>query len=147
MYSSAVVPLASAQSLGMKVSRMPVLNHLALDLVAVLNQGHGKGAGVLQGVGGELIEDLVVLGLLPLELHVVAAHVTSDPVFGADGDIVEAALVRRHGAQLADARADRVIGRAEDGGGVRGVRERFAITFHFAAEPSVSVPLVDVGQG
>ena len=25
-------------------------------------------------------------------------HVTSDPVFGADGDIVEAALVRRHGA-------------------------------------------------
>ena len=48
------------------------LNHLALDLVAVLNQGHGERAGVLQGVGGQLIEDLVVLGLLPLELHVVA---------------------------------------------------------------------------
>ena len=25
-------------------------------------------------------------------------HVTSDSIFGADGDIVEAALVRRHGA-------------------------------------------------
>ena len=48
------------------------LNHLALDLVAVLNQGHGEGAGILQGVSGQLIEDLVVLGLLPLELHVVA---------------------------------------------------------------------------
>ena len=48
------------------------LNHLALDLVAVLNQGHGEGAGALQGVSGELIEDLVVLGLLPLEIHVVA---------------------------------------------------------------------------
>ena len=48
------------------------LDHLGLDLVAVLDQGHGKGAGVLQGVGGELIEDLVVLGLLPLELHGVA---------------------------------------------------------------------------
>ena len=30
------------------------------------------GAGVLQGVGGELIENLVVLGLLPLELHIIA---------------------------------------------------------------------------
>ena len=48
------------------------LDHLALDLVAVLDQRHGKGAGVLQGVGGELVEDLVVLGLLPLELHAVA---------------------------------------------------------------------------
>jgi len=45
------------------------LDHLALDLVAVLDQGHGKGAGLLQGVGGELIEDLVVFGLLPLKLH------------------------------------------------------------------------------
>ncbi|HIT35202.1 MAG TPA: hypothetical protein IAC30_00800 [Candidatus Faecousia intestinavium] len=48
------------------------LDHLGLDLVAVLNQGHGEGAGVLQGVGGELIEDLVVLGLLPLKLQGVA---------------------------------------------------------------------------
>jgi len=43
--------------------------HLALNLVAVLNEGHGIGAYVLEGVGGELIEDLVVLGLLPVELH------------------------------------------------------------------------------
>ena len=48
------------------------LDHLGLDLIAVLDQGHGKGAGVLQGVGGELVEDLVVLGLLPLKLHIVA---------------------------------------------------------------------------
>ena len=48
------------------------LDHLALDLVAILNEGHGKRAGALQGVSGQLIEDLVVLGLLPLELHVVA---------------------------------------------------------------------------
>ena len=45
------------------------LDHLAFDLVAVLNQGHGERAGVLQGVGGQLIEDLVVLGLLPFEAH------------------------------------------------------------------------------
>ncbi len=42
------------------------LDHLALDLVAILNEGHGKGAGLLQGVSGELLKDLVVLGLLPL---------------------------------------------------------------------------------
>ena len=48
------------------------LHHLRLDLVAVLDQGHGKGAGILQGVGGQLVEDLVVLGLLPLKLHVIA---------------------------------------------------------------------------
>ena len=48
------------------------LNHLGLNLVAVLNQSHGKGAGALEGVGGQLVENLVVLGLLPLELHVVA---------------------------------------------------------------------------
>ena len=48
------------------------LDHLALDLVAVLDQGHGIGAGGLERVGGELIEDLVVLGLLPVVLHVIA---------------------------------------------------------------------------
>ena len=48
------------------------LDHLALNLVAVLNQGHGESAGILQGVGGELVKDLVVLGLLPLKLHVIA---------------------------------------------------------------------------
>ena len=48
------------------------LHHLGLDLVAVLNEGHGEGAGVLQRVGGELVEDFVVLGLLPLKLHVIA---------------------------------------------------------------------------
>ena len=48
------------------------LDHLALDLVAVLDKGHGERAGALQGVSSQLIEDLVVLGLLPLELHVVA---------------------------------------------------------------------------
>ena len=48
------------------------LDHLGLDLVAVLDQGHGEGAGVLQGVGGELVENFVVLGLLPLELHIIA---------------------------------------------------------------------------
>ena len=48
------------------------LDHLALDLVAVLDEGHGERAGVLQRVSGQLIEDLVVLGLLPFELHVVA---------------------------------------------------------------------------
>ena len=47
------------------------VDHLGLDLVAVLNQGHGEGAGALQGVSGQLIEDLVVLGLLPLEVHVI----------------------------------------------------------------------------
>ena len=45
------------------------LDHLGLDLVTVLNEGHGKGAGILQRVRGELIEDLVVLGLLPIKLH------------------------------------------------------------------------------
>ena len=45
------------------------LDHLGLNLVAVLNEGHGKGAGILQRVRGELIEDLVVLGLLPIKLH------------------------------------------------------------------------------
>ena len=48
------------------------LNHLGLNLVAVLDEGHGKGAGVLQRVAGELAEDVVVLRLLPVYLHVVA---------------------------------------------------------------------------
>ena len=48
------------------------LDHLALDLVAVLDERHGEGAGVLQGVGGQLIEDLVVLRLLPIILEGVA---------------------------------------------------------------------------
>ena len=48
------------------------LDHLVLNLVAVLDQGHGVGANGLLGFGGELIEDLVVLGLLPVELHGVA---------------------------------------------------------------------------
>ena len=48
------------------------LDHLALDLVAVLNEGHGEGAGGLQGVSSQLLEDLVVLGLLPLEVQGVA---------------------------------------------------------------------------
>ena len=48
------------------------LDHLALDLVAILNEGHGKGAGRLQGVSGELLKDLVVLGLLPLEVQGIA---------------------------------------------------------------------------
>ena len=48
------------------------LDHLALDLVAILNEGHGKGAGLLQGVSGELLKDLVVLGLLPLKVQGVA---------------------------------------------------------------------------
>ena len=48
------------------------LDHLGLDLVAVLNEGHGKGAGVLQGIRGELVKNLVVLGLLPLKLQGIA---------------------------------------------------------------------------
>ena len=48
------------------------LDHLGFDLVAVLNEGHGKGAGVLQRIGGQLIEDFVVLGLLPFKLQGVA---------------------------------------------------------------------------
>ena len=44
-------------------------DHLGLDLVAVLDQGHGEGAGFLQGVSGQLVKDLVVLGLLPLEVQ------------------------------------------------------------------------------
>ena len=40
--------------------------------VAVLDEGHGKGAGVLQRIGGQLIEDFVVLGLLPLKLQGIA---------------------------------------------------------------------------
>ena len=46
-------------------------DHLALNLVAVLDQGHGKGASFLQGVSGQLIEDFVILGLLPLKVHSV----------------------------------------------------------------------------
>ena len=44
------------------------LHHLALYLVAVLDERHGEGAGVLQGVGSQLVEDLVVLRLLPVVL-------------------------------------------------------------------------------
>ena len=47
------------------------IDHLTLDLVTILDEGHREGAAVLQGIGGELLEDLVVLRLLPLELHVV----------------------------------------------------------------------------
>lgn len=63
-------------------------------------------------------------------------HVVGDSVFGADGNVIEAALIERHGAQLADARADRVIGRTEDGGGVRGVRE---VRYHFPLRRSISI--------
>ena len=73
------------------------LNHLALDLVAVLNEGHGERAGALQGVSGQLIEDLVVLGLLPLELHVVA---------GVDG--LQILNEQRQGALAAAGVADAV---------------------------------------
>ena len=45
------------------------LDHLALDLVAVLDQGDREGALILHGVGGQLIEDLVVLRLLPFEVE------------------------------------------------------------------------------
>ena len=48
------------------------LDHLGFDLVAVLDEGHGKGAGVLQRIGGQLIEDFVVLGLLPFKLQGIA---------------------------------------------------------------------------
>ena len=47
------------------------LDHLGFDLVAVLDQDHGEGTGIFQGVSGQLIEDLVVLRLLPFEFHVV----------------------------------------------------------------------------
>ena len=46
-------------------------HHLALDLIAILNQRHGKGAAALQRVGRKLIKNLVVLGLLPLKIQFV----------------------------------------------------------------------------
>ena len=77
------------------------LDHLAFDLVAVLDEGHGERAGVLQGVSGQLIEDLVVLGLLPLELHAVA---------GVDG--LQVLDEQRQGALAAAGVADAVEHRA-----------------------------------
>ena len=73
------------------------LDHLAFDLVAVLDEGHGERAGILQGVSGQLIEDLVVLGLLPLELHAVA---------GVDG--LQVLDEQRQGALAAAGVADAV---------------------------------------
>ena len=63
-------------------------------------------------------------------------HIAGNPIFGADGNIVEAALIGRHGAQLANARANRVISCAEDGSGVRGLRE---VRYHLPLRRSISV--------
>ena len=45
------------------------LYHFRFNLVAVLNQRHGKGAAALQRGRRQLIENLIILGLLPLILH------------------------------------------------------------------------------
>ena len=47
------------------------IRHLGLNLVSVLDQGHGKCTARLQGICLQLLKDLVVLGLLPVELHVI----------------------------------------------------------------------------
>ncbi len=47
------------------------LDHLGFDLVAVLDQDHGEGTGIFQRISGQLVENLVVLRLLPFEFHAV----------------------------------------------------------------------------
>ena len=62
-------PIGLSPFLGNEGIQDSGLDHLGLDLVAVLDQRHGKGTGILQGIRSELIENLVVFGLLPLEFH------------------------------------------------------------------------------
>ena len=56
---------------GNEVQQDAGVQHLALDLVAVLNQGHGEGVVGTVDILGQLIEDPVFLGLLPVEVQVV----------------------------------------------------------------------------